>query len=78
MKETIGEVMGEIIIWVLRTLNLVTSIYGQKYEIIMSSKSVRTRHYIHIFILKSLALKIHSNAGQTTGTTVKGKNNKYG
>ena len=41
--------------------------HGQVYEIMMSSKRVCTHHHILRFLLMSLIMKIHPNAGQTSG-----------
>ena len=46
---------------------------GQKYKNMTQSKGVRTRHHIRRFLHKPPVLKIHLNARQTPGTSVKGK-----
>ena len=70
--------MGENIILALRTQYMATWLYGQKQQNMMSSKRVHTRHHIHRFLRKYLALKIHPNTGQTPGTMTEGKKKKYG
>ena len=46
---------------------------GQMYVNMMSSKGVRTRHHIRRFLRRSLVPKIHTNTGETPGTTAEGK-----
>ena len=43
------------------------------YVSMASSKGVCTRHRISRFLHISVILKIHPNAGQTSGTTAEGK-----
>ena len=72
-KVLFGKVMGEQIILALRTQYMATWLYGQKHKIMMSSKCVFTFHPMRRFLQKSLALKIHPNAGQMPGTGAKRK-----
>ena len=67
-----GEVMGERIIWDLGA-DIWSLIHDQVYKNMASSKGVHTYHLIHMFIFRSMVLKIHSNAGQMPGTTSEGK-----
>ena len=68
-----GEVMRERNIWPLRTQYILTWQNGHIYVNMMSSKGIRTRHHIRMFLCRSLVLKIHQNTGQTLGTTAEGK-----
>ena len=52
---------------------MVTWQNNQMYENMTSSKGVRTRNHIHMFLRISLVLKIYPNTGQTPGTTAKGR-----
>ena len=56
-KNKSREVMGEKNIWALRTQNMVTWQYGQKYANMTSSKCVLTHHHIRRFLRWYLVLK---------------------
>ena len=66
---TFGWSYVEINIWAMRTQNMGKLIYGQKYEIMASSKHARTHHHVHIFLHIFLVLKVQLNAVQKLGTT---------